>query len=164
MTLLSIYGTVTNQQNGHLQEDQDGARPTNHGGTSDNWMCRMWWMHNTSNTSIYQNTSTTSIYQDTSNTSQHLGGRKDIYINHNIPYVSSHSFSSLAINLRLQLQPHRTVVRGLHASLTNRLLWLYSWLPTITVTLKSRTPFRLYLSLRYRFVTSGRWSRGFHPA
>ena len=78
--------------------------------------------HNTSITSIYQNTSTTSIYQNTSNTSQHLGGRKDIYINHNIPYVSSHSFSSLAINLRLQLQPHRTVVRGLHASLTNRLL------------------------------------------
>ena len=104
--------------------------------------------HNTSNTS------TTSIYQNTSNTSQHRGGRKDIYINHNIPYVSSHSFSSLAINLRLQLQPHRTVVRGLHASLTNRLLWLYSWLPTITVTLKSRTPFRLYLSPRYRFVTS----------
>ena len=108
---------------------------------------------NTSNTSRGHNTSTTSIYQNTSNTSQHLGGRKDIYINHNIPYVSSHSFSSLAINLRLQLQPHRTVVRGLHASLTNRLLWLYSWLPTITVTLKSRTPFRLYLSLRYRFVT-----------
>ena len=80
-------------------------------------------------------------------------GRKDIYINHSISHVSSHSFSSLAINLRLQLQPHRTVVRGLHASLTNRLLWLYSWLPTITVTLKSRTPFRLYLSLRYRFVT-----------
>ena len=84
----------------------------------------------------------------------HTERRKEGYLyKHSVSHVSSHSFSSLAINLRLHSQSHRTVVRGLHASLTNRLLWLYSWLPTITVTLKSRTPYRLYLSLRYRFVT-----------